>query len=189
MKRLIIVLVVLLGVGCMAQPGKTYTSLKDVTDPMKVYHLKLSYKRLKQVPPEVREMKNLETLDLSKNFIDTLPAWIGELVNIKSLDISRNWLHYLPEEMGRLHKLELLDASRNPLQELPITIGELTAMKQLVIWQTGIVELPLSIVALDATLKAIDMRACQLTKEDQEQIDMLLPNAKKIWDQACNCTR
>ena len=37
-------------------------------------------------------------------------------------------------------------------------------------------------------LKVI-VEACQLTQEDQETITDLLPDVKKVWDQACNCSR
>lgn len=188
MRRILTLALLMVAAGCMAQPGKTYTSLQGVKDPMQVYHLRLSLKRLHQVPEAIREMKNLQTLDLSKNFIDSLPTWIGELEHLKELDMGRNWLHYLPEEIGQLTALEELDMSRNPLQELPVGIGNLASLKRLVLWSTGIVEFPPSIVALDGTLKYLDMRACALNREDQELIEDLIPNVKKVWDQACNCT-
>ena len=190
MKRYLLTILLIIGAFCVsAQPGRTYTDLKQVKDPLQVYSLKLSFKRLKQVPVEIREMKNLEVLDLSKNYIDTLPSWIGELTQLKEVDVSRNWLHYLPEELGGLSKLESLDANRNPLQELPASMGSLAALRQLILWQTGIVELPPSAVMLNTTLKVLDLRACQLTQEDQETITDLLPDVKKVWDQACNCSR
>ena len=188
MKRfLILVFVASFGV-LYAQPGKVYTSLSEVNDPNAVYSLKLTYKRLKAVPPEIRQMKNLQQLDLSKNFIDSIPSWIGELSQLKSLDVSRNWIHFLPETVEQLSSLELLDASRNPLEELPVTIAKLASLKQLVLWKTGIYELPPSIVMLNGSLKVIDLRACPLTLEDQELISDLLPDVKKVWDQACNCS-
>lgn len=187
MKKIGLLIVLLIGGIAWGQPGKVYESLSEVKDPLQVYELKLTHKRLKGVPEVIREMKNIQVLDLSKNFIDTLPNWIVELQDLRELRVGRNWIHGLPECLGELQRLEILDASRNPLQDLPGSIGLMTSLKELILWQTGIVELPPSIVAIGGTLEVLDLRVCQLTKEDQDVIKALLPEVKIMWDQACNC--
>lgn len=170
-----------------AQPGKVYKSLKDVRNPQDVYILKLNFKRLQAIPDEVFTFTNLCELDLSRNFIDTVPPAIANLRNLQKLSLARNWVRNLPDELSQLSNLRVLDLNRNPLQQLPASLGTLSRLEKLILWQTNVYELPPSFVALDGTLKVLDLRACPLSQQDQEQISDLLPSAHMLWDQDCNC--
>lgn len=188
MKRLLsIALLLLLLLPLQAQRSKVYTSVKSVKNPEDVYILKLNYKRLKKIPPEVFTYTHLRELDLGRNFIDTVPPEIANLKDLEKLDLSRNWLHYLPEAMGELTQLRELDLNRNPLQELPGSMANLQNLEVLILWQSGVHELPPTFVLLDATLKSIDLRLCPLSTADHEAIEDLLPSVKKVWDHSCNC--
>lgn len=177
----------LIGLAAVAQPDRVYKSLKEVKNPEDVYILKLRYKRLKAIPPEVFTFTNLRELNLGCNFIDTVPPEIANLKQLEVLDLERNWLHYLPKEIGELTNLVRLDLNRNPLQALPEEMSSLSSMERLVLWSTGVSELPLTFVALDATLKLIDLRECYLTEEQMAAICELLPSVKKYWSLSCNC--
>ena len=177
----------LLYASLFAQPDKVYKSLKEVRNPDDVYVLKLRYKRLKTIPSEVFTFSNLRELNLGCNFIDSVPPEIANLKNLEVLNLERNWLHYLPGEIGELHNLVKLDLNRNPLQALPEGMSSLSSLERLVLWGTGISELPLTFVALDATLKLLDLRECYLTEEQMQAICELLPSVKKYWTLSCNC--
>lgn len=170
-----------------AQPDRVYKSLKDVKHAEDVYILKLTYKRMKSIPPEIFTFTNLRELNLGCNFIDSVPPEIANLTHLEVLNLERNWLHHLPDEIGSLHNLVRLDLNRNPLQSLPETMSQLSSLERLIIWSTGITEVPLTFVALDATLKLLDMRECYLTEEQMAAICELLPNVKKYWDLSCRC--
>lgn len=188
MKRLLFIIVMsLVCGGAMSQPDKVYKSLKDVKHAEDVYILKLTYKRLKAIPPEVFTFTNLRELNLGCNFIDSVPSEIANLRHLEVLNLERNWLHYLPDEIGQLTNLVKLDLNRNPLQALPASMASLTSLERLVLWSTGVTELPVTFVALDSTLKLIDLRECYLTDEQMAAICELLPNVKKYWNLSCNC--
>ncbi len=170
-----------------AQPDKVYTRLTEIKDPLQVYQLELNYKRYKKIPPVVFECTNLRRLDLSKNFIDTLPPEIGTLTQLQELNLNRNRLAHVPAALGQLQQLRRLNLSRNPLMELPEEVGTLSQLEELVLWMTGIVEFPPTFVALNATLRRLDMRACPLTYDHQQAIEELLPGVEKRWDYVCNC--
>lgn len=189
MRRLVsITTIVMLFAGtCLAQPDKVYKSLKDVKRAEDVYILKLTYKRLKTIPPEVFTFTNLRELNLGCNFIDSVPPEIANLRHLEVLNLERNWLHYLPDEIGQLTNLVKLDLNRNPLQALPASMASLTSLERLVLWSTGVTELPVTFVALDSTLKLIDLRECYLTDEQMAAICELLPSVKKYWNLSCNC--
>ena len=188
MKRLLLIVTLLvLCRGSYAQRDRVYTSLKEVRNPDSVYALKLSFKRLRQIPPKVFEMRNLESLDLGKNFIDTISPDIARLTRLKRLDLRRNRLRHIPAEVGNLTRLEYVNFSRNPILELPDAMSALANLKELVLWSTGVIEFPPSFVALDATLRLIDLRVCPLTWDNQQAIEELLPTPRKRWDYVCNC--
>lgn len=189
MKKLIVAIILILIAmpQVAAQRDKVYKSLKGIRHPEDVYVLKLTFKRLKSIPPAVFTYTNLRELDLGCNFIDSVPPEIANLKHLEKLNLERNWLHYLPEEIGDLENLKLLDASRNPLQELPENMGQLKRLEKLVLWSTGITELPPTFVALDGTLTLIDLRECYLTEEQMESICTLIPSVKKLWTIGCNC--
>ena len=170
-----------------SQPNRIYKSMKEVRNPDSVYALQLHYKRLRQIPPKVFEMRNLRSLDLGRNFIDSIPPEIGRLTNLEVLDLRRNKIRIVPPEIGRLTKLRILNLSRNPILDLPDEMSSLTKLEELILWCTGVISFPPSFVALDGTLKLIDLRVCPLKWDDQEAIRELLPSPRKRWDYVCNC--
>lgn len=187
MKKIFTLLLLIVPALLWAQEDRVYKNLSEVKDPLAVYQLKLTHKRLKKVPPEVLTFKNLRVLDLGKNRIVTLPPEIGDLSSLEVLNLQRNHLTSVTPEIGRLKQLKRLDLSRNPLLELPDEMGTLDSLQTLVLWSTGIVSFPPTFVALDSHLKLLDMRVCPMNYDDQQAIDELLPRVRKKWDYVCNC--
>lgn len=186
-KSLTLILLLTLAFGAAAQRDRVYKSLKEVRRPDSVYVLKLNYKRLKQIPPKVFEMRNLRVLDLGRNFIDSIPPEIGTLANLEELNLQRNRIRVVPPELGNLTKLHRLNLSRNPILDLPDAMGNLVNLEELILWMTGIIAFPPTFVALNDNLKLIDLRVCPLTYDDQQAIEELLPSPRKRWDYVCNC--
>ena len=90
--------------------------------------LGLSYKRITQLPKQIGQLVNLQTLDLHNNHLSTLPEQIGQLASLQSLYLDGNQLERLPRSIGKLKKLTALDLGDrhaeggNPLVELPVEI-------------------------------------------------------------------
>lgn len=186
-KTIVMLLLCIVAAGSMAQRDKVYKSLKDVRNPDSVYVLQLHFKRLRQIPPQVFSFRNLRVLDLGRNFIDSIPPEIASLTQLEELNLHRNRIRTVPPEVGKLVNLRKLNLSRNPILELPDALGQLRQLEELIIWCTGIVSFPPTFVALDQTLRLIDMRVCPMTYEDQQAVKELLPNPRKRWDYVCNC--
>ena len=155
----------LLPAGLRGQEDRVYTSLGQVKDPSQVYHLQLRHRRLRQVPPEVWRMTNLQVLDLRGNRIAALP-----------------------DSLARLTNLQRIDLSRNPLTALPDSLVRMTGLRELVLWDTYVTALPPGSECLDGTLELLDLRSCPLTLDDQTALTRMLPTVKKLWDYACNCS-
>jgi len=84
-----------------------------------INHLFLREQGLRWLPGEIRNLRNLQYLDLHKNHLIVLPEWIGSLENLKILDLSDNYLTALPESMRNLTNLKRLDLKDNQLRALP----------------------------------------------------------------------
>ena len=94
--------------------------------------LDLSGQNLTQVPGSVLGRTDIEVLDLSHNNLDgALPAEIRNMRNLRTLDLSDNNFTGVPAEVGQLTNLEVLDLSNNPITGLPHEIGNLKNLRVL----------------------------------------------------------
>lgn len=164
-----------------------YTSLEEaLLNPDSVYRLRLRG-RLKLVPPEVfSSFPNLQELNLSKNRLKEIPPEIQMLKNLKKLSLFKNRIEALPPEIGELENLEELIINNNELETLPEEIGKLKKLRYIDLWSNNIVGLPESISDIPA-LQEVDLRVIVMTESEQEEIKLLLPNAKVHMDEHCNC--
>jgi len=77
------------------------------------------------LPPEIRHLTNLLTLDLSECRLSSLPPEIGQLARLRSLKLDGNELRSLPAEIGKLGHLEHLDLSHNSMWTLTPDLADL----------------------------------------------------------------
>ena len=91
--------------------------------------LDLSWNQLSSIPPEIGQLASLEVLNLRKNELSSLPSEIGQLSNLQKLDLSRNNLISLHPEIGKLSNLTKLELTENELTTLPPEIGQLSNLK------------------------------------------------------------
>ncbi|CAD5115305.1 DgyrCDS4293 [Dimorphilus gyrociliatus] len=103
---------------------------------------------LDEFPPVICTMKNIQSLDLSKNFLTTLPPALTDLSNLKLLNVNSNELEKLPTSICNLSRLNSLDISNNKLSILPENIGNLKRLKQLLCSKNRLQNLPFSICNL-----------------------------------------
>ena len=115
------------------QLGRTATDLReraesDVSDGQ--VRLDLSNKGLDSLPAYVLDMTYLEELNLSSNGLTgALPAEIRKLRNLRKLDVSRNSMTGIPAEIGQLSNLEVLDYSYNQITGMPYELANLKKLK------------------------------------------------------------
>lgn len=102
---------------------------------------------LLKIPPQLFDCIDLEHLELSsvgtsKLVIKELPPEIGQLKNLKSIKIHAIKLEVLPEEIGALKKLETLEVVQNNLSSLPDSIAELKQLKFVSFFGNQLKEVP-----------------------------------------------
>jgi Leucine-rich repeat (LRR) protein len=94
--------------------------------------LNLSGKGLTKVPNTIFGQTDLVTLNLSNNKLEgALQAEVRQLRNLRTLNLSHNNFTGVPAEIGQLTKLETLDLSFNKLTGLPHELGNLLNLQKL----------------------------------------------------------
>lgn len=103
-----------------------------------------------QLPDELFELTQLQTLLMNFNYFDKIPDGIGQLKGLKKLVLQESVFESLPDSIGELSNLEFLNISQNPaLKSLPESLGRLTQLLTLFLDETPqLRELPLSLTNL-----------------------------------------
>jgi Leucine-rich repeat (LRR) protein len=123
----------------------TYHHVEEcLKNPLDVYKLDLSEEELTELPKEVTLFKNLQHISLFGNKIKTLPADFVNLKNITKFDFSENpgFSTQVYNVLSKLPNLEELDLDINELSELHHEIGLMTNLKVLDLSDNQLTELP-----------------------------------------------
>ncbi len=130
-------LVLVLAAGRVAGGGEEFsdpneTLRRALADPASVTRLDLrgwarlddegelvEVRRLAKLPAEIRQLVNLEELDLGGNELTELPRELGALAKLRHLELRRNRLAKLPETFGKLGELEYLGLYGNLFTSFP----------------------------------------------------------------------
>ena len=106
-----------------------------------------------QIPPELGNLTNLESLWLDGNQLDgQIPPELGRLTNLDWLNLGKNRLSgQIPPELGRLANLEVLNLSNNRLSgQIPPELGNLTNLESLCLYENQLDgEFPVGLGRLD----------------------------------------
>lgn len=126
--------------------------------------IKLCTKKISSIPfKDIRQLKNLTSLDISHSDLSELPEWIGKLKYLEYLYLNNNKLIHLPEWIGRLKNLNFLDVQNNQLVEIPASIGKLTKLFGFLVYNNKLSCLPEEIGKLKH-LMILDISNNQLTE-------------------------
>jgi Leucine-rich repeat (LRR) protein len=123
----------------------SYSNAKDIQGPLWTRIRQTTYIRsmlFSDLPAEIGDFDNLETLDLSDSQLAALSPQIGQLSKLEWLNVGNTLLAYLPPEIGQLVKLQSLDLSNSEVVTLPPEINQLTRLRRLDLSNSKIIELP-----------------------------------------------
>ncbi len=167
--------------------ARMYKSLTAaLNNPDSVYRLSLKREKLKEIPPEVFTLPNLQELDLSANKLKSIPPEIAKLKKLQKLDLSKNKIDTVPPEFGELENLWSLVISQNYIASLPPEFAKLQKLRYLDMWSNEIDEFPPEMAKMK-NLEWIDLRTINIWDEQQDAIQELLPNALIYFSPSCNC--
>lgn len=135
-----------------ASPQQMLTKTLQTT-PVTVLSLKLSGQQITLVPPEIKQFKELEYINLNHNQLKALPRETGQLKRLVKLLADNNQLAELPPEIGRLASLNELSVGSNQLTALPGETGYLTGLRILRVNNNQLTLLPVEIKHLTSLRK------------------------------------
>jgi Leucine-rich repeat (LRR) protein len=110
--------------------------------------LVLSVLELTELPESLRQLTQLQELNLSDNRLTVLPKWLGQFTRLQSLSLARNLLRALPKWLSGLTRLKKLDLSSNPFAALPGWLGRFTNLRSLDLSYLELAETPLALRTL-----------------------------------------
>jgi len=93
--------------------------------------LQLSRNNYKSIPTEIRHTTNLEELHLDYNQMSSLPTDIGLMTSLRRVELYGNRIVSLPTEMGKMTTLQRIRLCWNKLTSLPTEIGKMTSLQLL----------------------------------------------------------
>lgn len=134
-----------------------------------VTKLRIRKANLTCIPDLIKELKNLEILDLQHNHIAVVPESVGELFQLEELNLSYNDLQGLPDIFHGLKKLNQLYLGHNKFQEFPITICKSRNLKELEISNNQISVIPVNIREME-NLQTVDITENLIQALDRDTI-------------------
>ena len=114
------------------------------------------------LPKDMIEMRNLQTLNLSGNRLTCVPPQLLDLSSLRNLFLGANNIKKVTTSITRLRRLKLLYLGGNDLNSLPNEIGELPYMQTLLLSDNKLTNLPLSICNL-SRLQCLHLHKNMLT--------------------------
>lgn len=125
----------------------------------------LRYLRLfgfKELPDEIAQLDNLETLVILKCDFVEFPKILCELKNLKSLNIYSKALKKLPNEIGNLTSLRSLEITGTSIKYLPDSIANLTNLEIVGLYANYFLKTLPSNIGNLSQLKNLNVRGSQL---------------------------
>jgi len=117
--------------------------------------------------PEIGQLMDLETLNVSRNAITSVPPELGLLNGLTFLELSINNIASLPTEIGNLSNLEFLSLAENQFSAFPEAIVLLTNLSNLFLSANSIQSIPEEIENL-SNLTQLYLNDNQLTSLPEE---------------------
>uniref|UniRef100_A0A2K6DUD2 Leucine-rich repeat protein SHOC-2 n=1 Tax=Macaca nemestrina TaxID=9545 RepID=A0A2K6DUD2_MACNE len=93
--------------------------------------LNVSHNKLKIFPEEITNLRNLKCLYLQHNELTCISEGFEQLSNLEDLDLSNNRLTTVPASFSSLSSLVRLNLSSNQLKSLPAEINRMKRLKHL----------------------------------------------------------
>ena len=159
----------------------------DTVNMNNVYRLMFRGKLPNDFQQKITQYPNLQELRLNRMRLKQIPEIVWSLSNLTILDLSNNKIEQISPRIGQLQYLGQLILNRNNIQSLPSEIANLLELHYLDLWSTLIIAFPYEIIALENSLKIVDMRVINMNDDHKELLQSYLPKTKFLFTKSCNC--
>ncbi|NHJ31521.1 MAG: hypothetical protein FK732_01545 [Asgard group archaeon] len=113
-----------------------------------IISLSLSNLRLKEIPKEIAELKEIITLNLTGNQLISFPDSIKNSQKIAVLDLSHNKITSIQSWIENLSLLRVLKLNNNQLYSIPKAIGNCSLLRKIFLQNNQIHSLPIELLEL-----------------------------------------
>ncbi len=116
---------------------------KELLEIQEYQSIYLDFNYITNIPEQVfSNLENLCVLSLVGNDLEAIPETIERLRNLEELYLNENCLALLPDNITKLNKLVILNVIGNELSSLPNNIGHLSSLAKLYIDENQLSGLP-----------------------------------------------
>lgn len=133
------------------------------------------------IPPEIGSLKKLKNMSFYLTSITTVPKEIGNLKNLTVLVLGANQIESVPKELGRLTKLQCLDLHANKLTSLPDGIYNLTDLRELDLSHNTLSSLPSNFGSL-TKLTSLNLFNNKIKSLPKSMTNMLYLDSMNVYD-------
>ena len=140
--------------------------------------LDMAYNELSEVPPYIKDLAYLQGLYLNANMIIEIPSFVYGFRHLARLDISENHLTHVSPDIQNLTELTVLNLRMNQLTDFPAEIYQLRQLKSLHLDHNQLSEIPEGITSL-SNLTNLRLEHNQLTNVPDDLGYMV--QLKELW--------
>lgn len=185
MRKVLIAFLLIVSINSYTQD---YVNFKNhsKTDTL-VEALLIKGKKIDSIPKYVLNLKKLRYLKIIGTQISSINFKNAKLNSLTHLEISRNSnLTSVPFSIVELSSVTHLELGNNNIELFDKQLCQMKQLEFLNLWSNNIGFIPDCIEQL-SKLKQLEMRVNEISQENQNQIEGLLPNCKLNFSPACNC--
>lgn len=128
--------------GFLTKIPESFYNLKQLN------YLNLSNNFIEEISNKIKNLNNLRTLSLESNRIFKIPKKINRLTELKNLMLNDNLISKLPKEIFEIKNLEHLDLNKNDIEKISNKIIHLTNLHTLYLQGNYIKNVPVEILKL-----------------------------------------
>uniref|UniRef100_A0A8C5PEW6 protein-serine/threonine phosphatase n=1 Tax=Leptobrachium leishanense TaxID=445787 RepID=A0A8C5PEW6_9ANUR len=149
-------------------------NLDDLQRFTKLKSLNLANNNLGELPLAVCSIPTLTELNLSCNALREIPPSVGDMSNLQTFLLDGNYLKGLPVELANLHQLSYLGLSFNEFTDIPEVLEDMAAMDRLCMPGNALDILQLQTLRRTTQIKHIDLRLNMIRSFFVDEADFLL---------------
>jgi hypothetical protein len=110
---------------CSFSPAPNGPPARRGSAPTDVHRGDLDNRGLAELPVEIGELIDVQTLSAWRNHLTSLPDWLWQLTELRFLNLGENQIREISNDIARLVNLHTLDLGHNALTSLPESMGDL----------------------------------------------------------------